>query len=137
MKFFHKKFWWRSGLAPTGLVLFAAAACLGLVDYSPYHMENYYTATIARLPSPGTSLSVTGELHAGFGRALLTPRIAGGQAASNRFGAAPLAGYGARKGRAATGVHDDIYVKAVAFKVKDLLGVIVGAEALIIPRAVA
>ena len=27
----------------------------------------------------------------------------------------PMAGYGARRGAASTGVHDDLYVKAVAF----------------------
>jgi neutral ceramidase len=48
----------------------------------------------------------------------------------------PLAGYGGRQGRPATGAHDDLCVKAVALRVAGRLGVMVGADALIIPREV-
>ena len=45
----------------------------------------------------------------------------------------PLAGFGARKGKYATGVHDSIFVKAVALKVKSQLLVLVGTDLLIMP----
>ena len=47
-----------------------------------------------------------------------------------------MAGYGARHGKSATGTHDDLYVKAVALRVQGKIGVMVGADALIIPREV-
>jgi hypothetical protein len=56
--------------------------------------------------------------------------------AQGHFQSLSLAGYGSRHGKPATGVHDDLYVKAVAFRVQDRLGIIVGADALIIPRDV-
>lgn len=53
-----------------------------------------------------------------------------------KFRSLPLAGYGSRRGKPATGVHDDLYVKAVALRVGDRVGVMVGADALIIPAEV-
>jgi hypothetical protein len=52
------------------------------------------------------------------------------------FRALPLAGYGNRKGKPAEGVHDDVWVKAVAFAVGGQTGVVVCADALIVPREV-
>src|SRR5262249_18758134 len=75
----------------------------------------------------------------GYGRALLTPTLNAPQddPGSGRFKTLALAGYGNRKGRPAAGVHDDLFVKAVALRVRGQLGVMVGADALIIPREVA
>ena len=56
--------------------------------------------------------------------------------AHGQFRSLPLAGYGNRHGQPAKGVHDDLYVKAVALRVGDRLGVMVGADALIIPPEV-
>ena len=77
-----------------------------------------------------------GDLAAGFGRARLTPAIHATQdePAKGEFRSLPLAGYGSRHGKPASGVHDDLYVKAVALRVRDRIGVMVGADALIIPR---
>jgi hypothetical protein len=52
------------------------------------------------------------------------------------FRALPLAGYGNRKGKPVEGVHDDVWVKAVAFAVGGQTGVVVCADALIVPREV-
>jgi hypothetical protein len=49
----------------------------------------------------------------------------------------PLAGYGDRGNRSATGTHDEIDVKAVALRVGDRTGVMVSADLLIIPREIA
>ena len=81
---------------------------------------------------------VRGDLAAGFGRARLTPAIHATQdePAKGEFRSLPLAGYGSRHGKPASGVHDDLYVKAVALRVRDRIGVMVGADALIIPPQV-
>jgi len=109
------------------------------VDFRPYFREGYYTKTMARLRAlEETNGVVRGELAAGFGRARLSPNVNASEnvPAQGQFRSLSLAGYGNRHGRSATGVHDDLFVKAVALKVRDHLGVMVGADALIIPRDV-
>jgi hypothetical protein len=126
-----------------GLATLTAAAvvlCLDGVDNRPYFREPYYVSTAARLrASTETNTVVRGELAAGFGRARLSPTVNTPQdvPAQGQFRSLPLAGYGGRHGKPATGVHDDIYVKAVALKVGGHVGVIVGTDALIIPAEVA
>jgi hypothetical protein len=109
------------------------------VDYRPYLREPYYAETITCLRAHQATNSVArGELAAGFGRALLTPTVNASQddPAKGQFRSLPLAGYGNRHGQPAKGVHDDLYVKAVALRVGDHLGVMLGADALIIPPEV-
>ena len=126
-----------------GLATLAVATvivCLDGVDSRPYFREAYYAQTTALLRAGAeTNKLARGELAAGFGRARLSPtvKVAQDVPAEGRFRTLPLAGYGSRHGKPANGVHDDIYVKAVAFKVGDRLGVMVGADALIIHREVA
>ena len=126
-----------------GLATLAVATvivCLDGVDSRPYFREAYYGQTTALLRAGvATNQLARGELAAGFGRARLSPTVKSPQdvPAEGRFRTLPLAGYGSRHGKPANGVHDDIYIKAVAFKVGDRLGVMVGADALIIPREVA
>jgi neutral ceramidase len=129
-------------IALGGALLVAAVlvVCLEGVDYRPFLREPYYGETAARLRAGSvTNTIVRGELQAGFGRALLSPTVNAPQddPTQGRFRAIPLAGYGNRRGKSATGVHDDLYVKAVALRVGDHLGVMVGADALIIPPEVA
>jgi hypothetical protein len=80
----------------------------------------------------------TGPLRAGFARVKLTPTVGASRDLPERgeFRALPLAGYGNRKGKPAEGVHDDVWVKAVAFAVGGQTGVVVCADALIVPREV-
>lgn len=89
----------------------------------------------ARSPQP---VSETGLLRSGFARVKLTPTL--GVPVDNpeqgEFRALPLAGYGNRQGKPASGVHDDVWVKAVAFAVGGQTGVMVLADALIVPREV-
>ena len=122
-----------------GLVVLAAVTvilCVDGVDSRPYFREPYYAKTAALLQASTLTNSVArGELAAGFGRARLSPTVHSPQnaPAAGQFVNLPLAGYGARHGKPATGVHDDIYVKALALKVGNRLGVMVGSDALIIP----
>jgi hypothetical protein len=122
------------------LIALAIVLCLDGVDYRPYFRQPYYRDTVARLQAELTTNSaIRGPLSAGFGRARLTPTINAPQddPGHGQFRSLPLAGYGNRNGRSATGVHDDVYVKAAALRVGGRLGVMVGADALIIPREVA
>lgn len=125
-------------------VVLTAAAALGLVaslepvDYRPHFQQPYYRQTRDRLAAQ-TNDPVLAPVAAGFGRALMTPRIGApaDDPASGRFRALPLAGYGDRDGRPASGVHDDLYCKAAAFRVADRVVVMAAADALIIPAEVA
>jgi neutral ceramidase len=121
------------------VLLLAAVLCLDGVDYRPYLREKYYTEARARLHEAAqTNRVVRGGLSAGFGRALLTPKVnaAVDNPQKGEFRSLPLAGYGSRHGKPAHGVHDDLYVKAVALRVGDRVGVLLGADALIIPPEV-
>ena len=125
------------GLA--AVMVLALVAGLERVDYRPYMREPYYAETAARLRADlATHGAVRGELSAGFGSALLSPVVNADrdEPLQGRFRSLPLAGYGNRHGRPAQGVHDDLFVKAVALRVGDRLGVMVAADALIIPAEV-
>lgn len=127
-------------LAGLALLLVAVlVSCLEGVDYRPYFREPFYVETIARLKDrSATNTLQRGDLAAGFGRTVLTPTLnaTADEPAQGRFRTLPLAGFGNRKGRPATGVHDDLYVKAVALRVGTRLGIMVGVDALIIPPEV-
>jgi hypothetical protein len=113
--------------------------CLDGVDTRPYFHESYYANTAARLRAlEATNELARGALAAGFGRAKLSPTVNASRdiVSQGQFRSLSLAGYGNRHGKPATGIHDDLFIKAVALKVQDRIGVMVGADALIIPRDV-
>lgn len=110
-----------------GLFALLALASLDFVDHTPYMRAPYYAETKARFQkAAATNTIALGELSAGFGVAKLTP--------TNSF---PLAGYGDRRGKPSTGVHDDLFVKAAAIRVGGKTGIMFGIDALIVPREVA
>lgn len=130
----------RIGLVLLALVLTLMLACLDTVDTQTYLRTPYFSETMSRLGAiRGTNTIARGELAVGFGRARLTPTIKAAQdaPAGGQFQSLPLAGYGNRQGKPAEGVHDDLFIKAVALKVGDKLGVMLGADALIIPPEIA
>jgi hypothetical protein len=93
----------------------------------------------ASLPAAAVEAAVReGELRAGFARVKLTPTVGSSRDVPERgeFRSLPLAGYGNRQGKPATGVHDDLWVKAIAFAAGGQTGVVVCADALIVPREV-
>ncbi|GMV90298.1 MAG: hypothetical protein AMXMBFR82_00760 [Candidatus Hydrogenedentota bacterium] len=73
-----------------------------------------------------TSVGASGQLHAGWASERITPETG-----------TPLAGFGDRQGRPSTGVHDELYVKAVAVSDGTDTTVIVGADMLIVPNNIA
>lgn len=96
--------------------------------------------TLPSLPAPAVAAAVReGELRAGFARVKLTPTVGTSRdlPEQGEFRSLPLAGYGNRQGKPATGVHDDLWVKAIAFAAGGQTGVVVCADALIVPREVA
>ena len=106
------------------------------VDTTPYYNGDYYKKTQARIDSlKGAFTCENDSLKAGFAKVSITPGLNNkeDQYLEGKFKEVPLAGFGARKGKGATGVHDSIFVKAAAIKVKNQMAVIVGADLLIMP----
>lgn len=106
------------------------------VKVDPFITSAYFKESMSRVDSLKKSETiVVDSLMAGFSRVSITPGINNSvdDAASGKFKMVPLAGFGARKGRPASGVHDSIFVKAVALKIGQKLMVFVGADLLIMP----
>ena len=109
------------------------------VDYTPYFKTDYYKSTNARLDSlSNNAVEQTGHVLIGFGKQSITPILNGDQddSALGKFKEIPLAGYGGREGAPATGIHDSLFVKAVAIKVNEKIMVFIGSDLLIMPPEV-
>ena len=123
-------------LAFVGLLGVLFVVLTGAVKVDPFMTSAYFITTMARVDSiRKTETAVNDSVLAGFSRVSITPGInnAIDDAASGKFKAVPLAGFGARKGKFATGVHDSIFVRAVALKEGSKMVVFVGADLLIMP----
>jgi hypothetical protein len=99
--------------------------------YSSTDIEHapYYVAALQRIDDAvdgQANGNEPGPLRAGWGRAVITPPLG-----------TPLAGFGARKGRPSTGVHDQLFVKALLLSDGDSYAAIIGADMLIVPENVA
>ena len=106
------------------------------VDHSPYFKSSYYQKTETRLDSLRKNRTIFNDfVEAGFSKVSITPSLGHLKDSMEvgQFKEAPLAGFGARKGKSATGTHDSIFVKAAAIKVNKQVVVIVGADILIMP----
>ncbi len=103
---------------------------------TPYFKTNYYKETISRLDSLKSGIIIENDsLYAGFARVSITPELISTteNPENGQFNNVPIAGYGQLKQKLAEGVHDSIFVKAVAIKSgKDTI-VIIGADMLIMP----
>ena len=103
---------------------------------SGFKDKHYYKDAIAAIEqhsksssqsSPrGVPKTAIGRLEAGWSSCSITPPIG-----------TPLAGFGDRKGKPSTGVHDEIFVKALTVSDGTDKAVIVGADMLIVPENVA
>ena len=106
------------------------------VKQTSYLNSEYFKASCVRIDSiRKNTVLLYDSIVAGFARVSLTPgkNSSEDNVAEGKFVKVPLAGFGARKGKPATGVHDSLYVKAVALKIHDQLMVFVGADLLIMP----
>ncbi|MDX9974325.1 MAG: neutral/alkaline non-lysosomal ceramidase N-terminal domain-containing protein [FCB group bacterium] len=93
-----------------------------------YQNASYYKsalATIDRTAAQGQPATPQG-LSAGWAKANITPPVG-----------TPLAGFGDRKGKPSTGVHDECFVKALALSDGADTVVIIGSDMLIIPENLA
>ena len=96
---------------------------------APVEHMPHYQAAIALVDEGAKRNRITkspGRFLAGWAKAGLTPPAA-----------TPLAGYGARDGAPATGIHDPLFVKALAVSDGDDTAVIVGADILVVPDNIA
>jgi hypothetical protein len=96
---------------------------------SGFEDKSYYKNAVAEIERHRERLSHNsniGQFEAAWGSRFITPPIG-----------TPLAGFGARKGKPSTGVHDEIFVKALAVSDGTDTAVIVGADILIVPENVA
>jgi neutral ceramidase len=101
-----------------------------------FYDEDYYKNTLAGIDSLKTvSFTENDSVNAGFAKVSLTPSLHNNSDSysEGKFIHVPLAGFGDRKGKYATGIHDSIFVKAVALKVKSLMIILVSTDLLIIP----
>ena len=121
------------------LVVVVLMVSLRITDKTPYYQTNYYKKTIENLEEAiKNKTEVSGRFEAGFSSINITPEIGSLQEipGDGKFRSVPLAGYGDRI-VPANGVHDSIYVKAVALKVNNQLVVVISADLLLIPPFVA
>jgi len=96
---------------------------------SGFEEKSYYRKALAEIDRHRERLSrdpAIGRFQAGWASRSITPPAG-----------TPLAGFGAREGKPSTGVHDEIFVKALAVSDGADTAVIVGADMLIIPENVA
>lgn len=121
--------------------IFAALAFLAILQgcavvKTPYIRTDYYAETIDRLEQvePDTT-EVDCQLLAGFSKRYLIPDMQVISPAGNKQ--IPIAGYGQLKTKYAEGIHDSIFVRAIALKSGTQLRIIISAEMLIIPPNIA
>lgn len=115
------------------LLLLASAFLLFIGPWPTYSssFENaaYFQRNLAQIDTVAAKNDITGEpgqLLCGWGVANLNPPAG-----------VPLAGLSARRGEPSTGIHDDVFVKAVAFSDGKDTAVLIGSDMLLVPTNVA
>jgi len=106
------------------------------VERASYFQGDYYQKTAVRIDSIKSAVVIVNDsIQAGFAKVSITPNLNNSEDiySEGKFIQVPLAGFGARKGKSATGIHDSIFVKAVALKVDRQTLVFVSADLLIMP----
>ncbi len=136
-----KKIWkvtWISLVVIFLLIAVILVTTLRIVDKTPYFETEYYTETVNSLNEAfETENQIEGQFEAGFGVESITPTLSNvDNPKKGYFTNVPMAGYGGREG-SAVGVHDSIFVKALALKVNSQLVITISADLLIIPPFVA
>jgi hypothetical protein len=126
---------WKKYLLRAGIVVLVLVALVVLLvgpwpTYSKgFENAGYYKNALAAIRKNGADARITatpGRLLAGWGASIITPPML-----------VPMAGYGARNGKPAEGVHDELFVKAIALSDGEDVAVIVGSDLLLVPENVA
>ena len=124
-----------TGITITSLIIIFLL-CTNFVDNTSYIDSKYYNESRTLIDSLRNSeLTVYDSVNAGFSKVSITPQLGSSEDnfSSGKFIQLPMAGYGARKGKSATAIHDSIFVKAVALKIGLQTIVFVSADMLIMP----
>ncbi len=127
MPFFTRKRLKRFFLFFALFLVIAAVALLSPVDRTPYKQMDYYRQfrqQIVSLPTPKPPTSAD-TLRVGWAKVNITPSYA-----------TPTAGYGNRRGKLYTSIHDSIWVRAFVFDNGAQKAALVSADLLIIPPEV-
>lgn len=111
-------------------VLFSGCA----VVTKPYFQSDYYKETVSRLDQVKPSeKTLTDSLFAGFSKTSIIPGDYEINQGNKKKKAIPIAGYGQLKTKYSTGIHDSVFVRAIALKTGSDTSIIVSAEMLIMP----
>jgi hypothetical protein len=113
------------------LILIFLSGCA--VVKKPYFQSDYYSETLSGLEKIAPQVKVINDsLYAGFAKRCIIPDT---EILKKKHGSPvlPLAGYGKLNTKVATGIHDSVFVRAVALKTGTTTNYIVSAEMLIMP----
>jgi neutral ceramidase len=124
MKFFRILFWIIGSILL--LLVLIIATMVTTMDKTPYKEMGYYREwkKLISEVKPDTA-GTTAQLRAGWAKVNITPSSP-----------TPTAGYGNRRGKAYTSVHDSVYVRAMVIDNGFTKAAIVAADLLIIPPTV-
>jgi neutral ceramidase len=123
-----------SVIIPWSVLLLIISGCA--VVRTPYVSTGYFSKTVSRLETEKKSgTCLYDSLYAGFARVSITPSLFNKFQVpeSGKFNKVPMAGYGQRRGKSATGIHDSLFVKAVALREGTDMIILVSADLLIMP----
>lgn len=95
------------------------------VDYTPYQETDFYRQTLTRLNNLPRSPRASQPLRAGWAKVNLTPAYT-----------TPTGGYGVRRGKHWTIVHDSIFARALVLDNGGSRVAVVGLDLLIVPPTV-
>lgn len=120
------------------LLCLVMVSCLSTsrIERTAYLRQDYFRQTMSQLDSVRlTTVLVSDSVQAGFAKISITPELNHPEDmdSEGKFTGVPLAGYGARKGKFSTGIHDSIFVKAAALNIHGQILVLVTADLLIMP----
>lgn len=100
---------------------------------TPYFQTDYYRNTVSELDRIDTGINHASDpVYAGFSKNSIIPDVSS-ISSKRKSEKIPIAGFGQLKTKYATGIHDTVYVRAVALKAGDQTKVIISAEMLIMP----
>ena len=103
------------------VIIIIFIVCTKRVDSTPYFESAYFKKSCLRADSlDKITFPVNNSLYAGFAKVSITHVINNNEEniTEGKFKQIPLAGYGDRKGRPSTGIHDSIFAKAPGFTKK-------------------
>lgn len=108
------------------LLVLAIATMITTMDDTPYQEMAYYKEWKTLIGgAKGDTVGTSGALQAGWAKVNITPAAP-----------TPTAGYGNRRGRPYTTVHDSVYVRAIVVDNGHTKAAIIAADLLIIPPTV-